>query len=316
MQGYSINGYLNAVRRRSAKTVMVEGASDSSVLTRLKRALGATTGQEPSGNIDVAGLLTDESLKGLGKREIVRSVLAAAASLSEKSPEIQRKFGTLQDREWDGLEAGLHINSSWAPPLQSEPHFTTTGHSIENYFFKINVVEAYLRFSYSDDLGQDFFNDLHARFKNIIVLAAVYSLALKNISSITKGGSLLNRSCISREGDVYHFTDALPPLLAQRSIVCPPKFVTTLNEQIEQGTRGLNLPDPARWICHGHLGEDAIWACIAHLAHEHTGKTELAQAVERGTREARFKHAVDQLSREESSSIEPLGHVVSWLTRA
>ena len=36
MQGYSIAGYLNAVMRRSAKTILVEGVTDKSVLQRQK----------------------------------------------------------------------------------------------------------------------------------------------------------------------------------------------------------------------------------------------------------------------------------------
>lgn len=314
MQGYSINGYLNAVRRRTTKTVLVEGATDSSVLVRLKRSIGVTTGQEPSGNIDVTGLLTDEALKGLGKRDVLRTVLAAASTLAQKSPDVEKKFGTLQDREWDNLDLSAQIDSCWTSPFQNEPHFTTTGHSIENYFFKLEFVEAFLLYSHSDDLDQYFFNSLQNRFKRIIALATVYSIGLKNISAITKSGSLLNRQCIVWNGSDYQLTENLSILLSQRNVSVPSQFVSSLNAKISSSQTSSNLPDPARWLCHGHLGEDAIWACIGHLAFEHTGKDELAQAVERGNRDAKFKHAVDKLSNEVHEDVDPLRRVINWLT--
>jgi len=315
MQGYSINGYLNAVRRRSAKTLMVEGITDSSVITRLKRSLGAATGQEPPGNVDLPGVLTDENLKGLGKREIVRRVLAAATSLAEKSPEIKRKFGTLQDREWDGLDLTLGLDALWMPPNQDCPHFVTVGHSIENYFFKVEIIDAYLRFSHSNDLNQGFFNDLHQRFGKIIILAAIYSIGVQSIFSIGKAGSLLTRGCVAWDGTKYTLTDALLPLLAQRGILHPARFLEDLNEQIQNSATDLATIEVPRWLCHGHLGEDAVWACVANLAREHNVSNEVAQSVERGSRDVRFKHASDYLSREEPTKISPLGDAVDWLTK-
>jgi hypothetical protein len=74
--------------------------------------------------------------------------------------------------------------------------------------------------------------------------------------------------------------------------------------------------EPGRWLCHGHLGEDAIWACIGNLASECGVGDETAREVERGYKEMRFNHAVDYLARETLSDSGPLDLAIDWLTAA
>lgn len=83
MQSYSLNGYLKAVLRRTDKTLLVEGVTDQSVMTRLKRERSAELGFEPIGSIDVSALVQDVKTQGIGKKEVIRLVIAEIDSLPE-----------------------------------------------------------------------------------------------------------------------------------------------------------------------------------------------------------------------------------------
>ncbi|MBQ5945896.1 hypothetical protein [Massilia sp. ST3] len=313
MQGYSINGYLNAVRRRSSKTILVEGSSDYAALTRLKRSSGAKLGVEPPGQIDVASIITDERVKGYGKRQILQEVLGEVVAKDPTGVNFSSKFGTLQDREWDGLNADIKLMSPWVPPIQNPPHFVTIGHSIENYLFSVEAIEAFLRFNFSNELNQDFFNLLHLRYRAIIHFAAIYSLGVRKIFAISKAQSLITRSCAEWSGASYVLSSSIEPLFKQRHIAFPVEFVAEVNLAIEDFSQEHPNLEPAIWICHGHIGEDAIWACLGNLAREYSGSDQLGQNVERGAKDFRFKHAVDHLATEEGIPREPLTSAIEWL---
>ncbi|ELX09959.1 hypothetical protein Jab_2c20430 [Janthinobacterium sp. HH01] len=314
MQNYSLNGYLNAVLRRTGKTLLVEGVTDQSVMTRLKRDRSAQLGFEPVGSIDVSALIQDVKTQGVGKKEIIRLAISEIDSLpAHIAQKIKPKLGVLYDREWDGLSVEMQLVAPWAPPEQDAPYFVTTGHSVENYFFKIDVIEAYLRQHFYSHLDQNFFNTLRYRFNYIIALAATYSLGVRHVSAITRSSGLIGNQHVCWDGNRYIVREAMCAELISRGAVLPDDFLRLINSNIDVYLTTHITAEPGRWICHGHLGEEAIWACISNLTAEFGMNAELIRGVERGYKEVRLNHAIDHLSRAPGNESAPLDSAIDWL---
>lgn len=314
MQGYSIGGYLNAVLRRSARTLLVEGVSDQSVFLRLKRGLAAETGTEPTGDIDTPDLLTDPVLEGLGNKDKISAVLQAAQGGGTLRLALEQKLGTLRDREWEGLNVSLQLTPPWIPPAQNSPHFTTRGHSVENYFFYHDGIEAFLTQFFSDHLRQDFFNALRDRYLSIVALAAIYSLAVRSASGLKRSDRLLERAHLIWQNDRYHVLAGLTAALAGRGVQVAADFHVTVNQNIDVFHAQNADVEPGRWLCHGHLGEQVIWAAVAKLAESHGVPQDVAESVERGFRDVKFRHAVDYFCRTRVKDSPPMQDALSWVS--
>lgn len=313
MQGYSIGGYLNAVMRRTQKTMLVEGVSDRSVLQRLKSERCAIAKEDLPGVIDVADLLTDEAIKGLGKKEVIKTVLNRLAQSPTMLAKAAEKFGTLTDREWDGLTLDMELQNPWFAPEQGSPNFITLGHSVENYFFRLPPIEAFLRQFFSDHLNQRFFGDLSNRFHSIIGFAVVYSLAIRHIGCISRADRLVSRNMIEWCDSMYLATPGLNAALRGRGADFHQNAYLLINSGIQNYLSRFTASEPGHWLCHGHLGEQAIWACVANLAREQGVDNDVATQIERGLNDVRFRHCVDYLCRDENQMHAPLDSAVDWL---
>ncbi len=293
---------------------MVEGVTDQSVMTRLKRERSAQLGYEPLGNIDVSELIQDQKTTGAGKKEIVRLVVVEIESLPEQIAEkIKPKLGVLFDREWDGLNIEMQLIAPWSAPVQVVPYFVTTGHSVENYFFKIDGIEAYIRQHFYVHLDQNFFNTLRERFHNIIALAVTYSLAIRHVSAITRSSGLIYNRHVCWSDGRYLIEDSLVTDLAARGAALPNDFLRLINSNIDTYLATHMDAEPGRWLCHGHLGEEAIWACISNLAADFGLSADLVKNVERGYKEVRLNHAIDHLSQSPDNESAPLDDAIDWL---
>ncbi|SCU91616.1 conserved hypothetical protein [Cupriavidus necator] len=314
MQGYSVAGYLNAVMRRTGKTMLVEGITDKSVLQRIKGDRNAKAGLDLPGAIDVAGLITGAEVKGIGKKEVVRTVLRQLAASPKMSAMASGKFGTLIDREWDGLTLDIELQNPWFAPTQGATNFTTVGHSVENYFFRLEPIAAFLKQFFSDHLTQQFFNELSRRFHSIIGFAVVYSLAVKNANAIGRADGIISREMIDWVDDLYIATPSLNDALLERRVDLTQNIYLLVNFGVQAYASRYKAAEPGHWLCHGHLGEQAIWSCVGHLAKEQGVSEGVAVQIERGLTDVRFRHCVDYLCRDANQMHEPLGTAVDWLT--
>lgn len=313
MQGYSISGYLNAVMRRTDKTILVEGVTDRSVLLRLKSHQSAVASKDLPGLIDIAELISDDEIAGFGKKEVIQTILSKLASLSRASAAVTNKFGTLTDREWDGLSLDLDFTSPWFEPTQQSPNFTTIGHSVENYFFRLELIETFLRQFFSDHLTQRFFNLLHQRFNAVIGFAVIYSLVLKSINAVRRADRLISRDMVEWHGDCYLANPSLNAGLHRRGVRANQNVFLRINSVVNEYFERYTSTEPGRWLCHGHLGDQAIWSCIAHLARETGVANDVAEQIERGLRDVRLRHCADYLCRNDERSHVPLDLAINWL---
>ena len=218
------------------------------------------------------------------------------------------------DREWDGLSLGMELQNPWFPPAQGSPNFVTVGHSVENYFFRLSPIEAFLRQFFSDYLNQEFFNELTARFHSIIGFAVAYSLALRSISAIGRANGLITRDMVEWRDAHYTATPLLNTGLAGRGVRAQKNMYLFINASVQMYLRRYENSEPGHWLCHGHLGEQAIWSCVANLAREMGATADITTQIERGLIDVRFRHCVDYLCRNGGPMHAPLDTAVVWLT--
>jgi hypothetical protein len=316
MQGYSLLGYINAVMQRSGKTLLVEGPTDSILINRVKHQVLQETQMTPSGVIDGAAMLQDDSdpaLCGKGNKAKVLALLNLAANDHRVQKVIAGKLGTLVDREWDGLNVGREFLDPWVPPTQNAPHFQTVGHSMENYFFTCEAFKGWLLQSYPEYVDHGFLSAIESRFVAMIALASAWSMKIRDIQAISKAEGLINRKLLKWNNSAYELDINFGALLSGRNIVVPPNFVSEVNMRTKSYLETFDTYTPGIWLCHGHLGEEMLWSCIANLAEEIQVDQRALQTIERGNSKIRFRCLVDFLAREKLSDATPLREAVEWL---
>lgn len=314
MQSYSLRGYINALLRRTGKTLMVEGTSDKTIINRLKLERTNTTQNMTSGLIDCVQIVEDSNLSGLGNKSRINNIRCAISQLPSPNRErINAKFGTLTDREWDGISIAGGIPTTWLPPMQIDGSFITKGHSIENYFFNVDGCISYLCQSFPDEISKVFLNDLRLRFHQIIALAAVFSLNLSNLNSIGKSNGVISYKYISWNNQRYTLVDSIHNILLSRGIPISTTFKDSINTDVGIYLSAFNTEEPGRWLCHGHIGEQTIWACIANLAQEHGINNATLCEIERGSKTNKLKHSANHLCSLQTQDRTPLDDAIDWL---
>lgn len=312
-QSYSVNGYINSILRRSEKTLLVEGVTDASVLIRLLAETPQEKGSSPK--IDTATIFEDALTADMGNKEKIIFLREAIRPLIDQHPKLKTAFATLVDREWDGLSFnGVKLQGEWHPPQQSENHFTTIGHSIENYGFESDFIIEYLKNSFPREITADFVRLLKHRFLAILAFGASYSLRARELSCIKRCGGILKLDHIDFEGNSFYLNDSFENALTSRGFQNSKDFLLGCNSATREfwNHNAANLP--ASWLLHGHLGLEALWICVGYLANEEgfgAGTVEQIVSGRRDERE-RFMHSwiTNQLPPERRT---PLDDAIDWM---
>lgn len=316
MQGYSLLGYVNAVKQRSVKTLLVEGPTDVVLINRVKHQVLGEAGIGPNGVVDSAAMLEDRSdpaLFGQGNKAKIFALLDLAAHDNVVRAAIETKLGTVTDREWDGLVTGREFLDPWTPPAQNPPNFQTVGHSMENYFFTSEAFKRWLLQNFPEQINHIFLAAVEDRFTKMIALASAWSIGIRDIHAISKAAGIINRDILRWNNDIYELDIALEAKLAQRQVAVPPNFVATINLNAKSYLESFGNNVPGVWLCHGHLGEEILWSCIANLAGQSQVPQVALQSIERGSADLRFRCLVDFIAREKLADATPLREAVEWL---
>lgn len=304
MSAYSIEGYGVALALRSAKTILVEGPSDKRVLTRLILQCDLRKGRRTRFVIDEVALISnDEVLAGKGSKEKVELIASALENLSGK-------LNWLVDREWEGMDLDADPVQLHAPPARAWGR-RTKGHSIENYWFRDKFISDYLKMFFGQILSVDFFIELTARFDSIIRIAAAYSFASKRLGTLSRSIGLVKAAHLEWTGKGYVVRRSLNAALSSRG--CDGDLAAAVNAELEKNSIQNASVAVLQWLCHGHLGEEMIRACAAHLAHAFGCSDDTVEAIERGARAEKIAHDADRLAELGIEQVEPLGDLISWL---
>lgn len=310
---YSVNGYINAVLQRSSPTLLVEGVSDKSMMHRLIAERALPPGSQCS--IDHAAIFDDRSLQCQGAKAKVLHVTAEINRLSQNVSRLSSKFASLVDREWDGLSTDPKTAvESWSQPQQSATAFVTIGHSIENYHFHPDCFVDYLRFGFAEHFTAEVEASVRNRFANAVALAGAVSCQARDIQCLTRISGLIGSTHIelTSVGTFYLTNDLVGPLAA-RGGVDATTFVAQVNAAVDSHWAALANNQDSRWVLHGHVGSEVIWACVGLAAISAGVSAEVGEKIARGFQSERQRCWLTWLSRVNPELRKPLDQAIDWL---
>jgi hypothetical protein len=298
MSSYSsVASYLLAVRLRSKKTLLVEGVSDKKILSHfilkknhLDRILGNYC-------IDDASLVDDKALGPIGAREKIKNI--ANRHLADN-------FRCLIDREWDGLNT---TSLEYEAALFPGNAFVTRGHSIENYWFTPSSFITFIIHTHPATVSAEYLRKIEAHYEAILQFSAAYSLACRSLSIVTRANEMLSSDNIILANSTFYASACLDNKISARGQHC--NLYQTTNFLLEQ-TRNLEQ-DKLQWICHGHLGEQAIRSCIAKLAQIEGYDAPTIESIEFGFKLEKLKLDSDHVSTLSEDHATPLDQILFWI---
>ncbi|MBW8356726.1 MAG: hypothetical protein K0M54_23175 [Pseudomonas sp.] len=298
MSNYSsISSYLLAVKLRSNKTILVEGTSDKKILSHYILRKNHSENISSDYCIDDASLIDDKNLGPIGAKEKIQCVAGRSSS---------DNFRCLIDREWDGLNtASLEYNSIPTP----DNTFITKGHSIENYWFTSASFIEFIIHTHHANVTTTYLQKIQNLYINILHFAAAYSLACKNLSIVSRAAEMISHENILLTGNTFHASKCIDQKIASRGFSC--SLSDTINNLLLQ-TANIET-NKLQWICHGHLGEQAIRSCIGRLAQLEGYNSQTIESIEFGYKLEKLKldsHHITALPEEVS---EPLNKVLNWV---
>ena len=313
-KSYSVNGYINAILRRSEKTLLVEGITDISVLDRLLAENPCEKSKAP--RIDNACIFDEPGMADLGNKEKIIYLRQVIAPIRNQFPKLQSIFATMVDREWDGLNFnGVALQGEWSPPTQSDNNFTTNGHSIENYYFHLDCLISYLKHSFPKEINAEFVEVLSNQFSSILAFGVSYSLTAKDFSCIKRCLGLLRVEHIEASANGSFFLNhSFEAALTSRGFAKAADFREVSNKSSSDfwvhNAHGL----PAFWLLHGHLGVEAIWSCIGFLASQHGVSEEVILQIVTGRQAERDRFMHSWITNHlPADSRFPLDQAVKWM---
>ncbi|HEX6705677.1 MAG TPA: hypothetical protein VF169_13015 [Albitalea sp.] len=310
-KSYSVNGYLNAVLRRSSPTLLVEGPTDKGAMHRI---LAEEPSTERVVSIDHVALIEDTSLCGLGAKERVLLLKSNVVELTDTHPRLQTTFACLVDREWDGLELDPEsLETKWSLPQQGNTHFVTIGHSIENYHFDRECVLQYLKFAFSEHYTQALEERLNNMFLGVIALAGALSMVAQTDACIGRMSGLICVQHIESRANSLYLASSFVDAAHGRGVPDPEALRRRINDAVDQYWSDLASSPHAHWLLHGHVGSDVVWASVGHIAREAGMPHEAAQQVARGFVAERRRHWLHWLATGPADRRQPLEAAPKWL---
>lgn len=310
MSKHSLSAYRIVLRMRTARTLLVEGDTDKTVIQRL--LLEQPAEERPISSrpvIDTPTLLSDEALSGLGHKDQVKLIAESCASDASR-------FMALIDREWEdfnsnSMELTVHDHEYRA---MTTTLVKTFGHSIENYFFDSSIFTSLLCRQFPGDMNNGIRRLIRELFPKACELALIYSLTAKDMQLISRLTGLISRRHIELEENRFTINEIFFRDLQGRSaeIEQVASFSTRLNDIQTKVTNRSPDSTTTKWANHGHLGGEAIWACIAKVLERSGVSNDICDQVERGMRNDKLKHGADIIAAGPHER-RPLEWLARWL---
>jgi hypothetical protein len=310
---YSISGYIVALIQRSSPTLLVEGASDKNAIHRLIAERTPPVDREC--NIDHSGLFEDDSLGGLGAKAKVSKITEEVQRLAPSIKKLSASFACLVDREWDGLPSDPKTAlEEWEQPIKSPSIFVTIGHSIENYHFHVDCFLDYLRSRFPEHYSSSVEESVGILFPEAIALAGAISCQARDNSCISRLTGLIDIGHIelSPAGRFHLAQEAIAPIKARCDFDAR-IFVESINSSVDVCWSGLSSNPNSRWLLHGHIGSDVLWACVGLATTKAGAPATIGEQISKGFQAERRRCWLTWLSRVSQDLREPLDQAVEWL---
>ncbi|MDI3399418.1 DUF4435 domain-containing protein [Pseudomonas sp. V88_4] len=298
MSSYSsVSSYLLAVRLRTNKTLLVEGVSDKKVLSHFILKKNHKDNVLANYCIDDASLVDDKTLGVIGAREKIKNIASRQPS---------GNFRCLIDREWDGLNT---VNFEYEPTLFPENTFVTRGHSIENYWFTPSSFIDFIIYTHHAAVTEQYLRKIESHYVSILQFSAAYSLACRSLSVVTRANEMLSYENVTLENSIFTASAGVDNKILARGQHC--NMFETINSFL--ATTQQFDQNRLQWICHGHLGEQAIRACIARLAQIEGYDAATIESIEYGFKIEKLKLDSEHVASLPEGVATPLNQVLHWI---
>jgi len=304
MSQYSVGGYQIAVMARSGKTLLVEGKDDRLVVQRvlLEPVLGGPIGRKV--RVDSTELVRDDVVQGKGARDKV-------LYLADRLRFLEGKVKGLVDREWEFFCTETYIER---PEHDFGGNvFITRGHSIENYFFSPDICCDFLKEKHASTISPELLDQVEESFSRIVKFAFSYSVACRRLGLIDRLDNFISPRHLI--WDVDFSCDEQFALDLRRRGVSDQLAVSlvSLIKEISVDIETLRVSELCgRWNAHGHLGGDAVWACIGRIAASHGASPAEADQICHGYRDDRLKASAHVFARNLNEEAVPFDSIIRW----
>lgn len=263
---YSPATYRNMVAMSSSKFILVEGEDDKRSLMYLKQEL---FGREEPIHIHGANQIefgTDiGNRENIGNRERVEQICQAI-----KGKKYAARFVGFVDREFREFELENEITDLIDCHNTIDRLIWSRGHSIENYYFDLEILYRPLRHHSTTSFYEDALVLFGQVFEQAIRLACAIGLAAYDHGLLKPAKSSISWEILAL--NVHKLTINLQEwerfLIQKQKIqkidanTVIVSFQTWLEKVSETDFKSI------RWLCHGHIGITFIWATYARCLFE------------------------------------------------
>jgi len=263
MTKYDPESYRLYVRISSKKHILVEGSDDKKIIARLWHDFADQTHQAEKLDeivVDTAQELINFSSPIGSNRVKVETICTMIASKNYAA-----RFVGFVDREWSHWSgAGITDLPDYSPihgvdSLGRLIH--SRGHSIENYLFEFETWSQPLALLSISPIANQALNQFKLVFHEALGQACAISLALAQLQLLQRAENTISDKCIILVNNIIEFDfDKWAIELTQRHVdhvqIGSLKTYYLNYHQLIQ----LSSPQIIRWLCHGHLGIDFLFA--------------------------------------------------------
>lgn len=262
---WSEEAYSIAVQMRTPKTLLVEGKRDKGLFERIFIEEGLPSSRVV---IDTAEIFRGQEYRCQGNKVKILNYLESTRG----DVRLSGKLIAFYDREWDGLSEDAQGDLEWVDRTKiSDAEYHTLGHSIENYLFVASFFKDYTKHYgeglYSEDIGRK----IDERFPEFLALAEALSSVARLQGNLNRCQGLMKLEYVNLQ-DQACFSRSFGCEAAKRGIANVKDFLEKVHARAVDNLR--TLRPNMHHLCHGHLGEETLWCCVAALILQ-TGADEL-----------------------------------------
>ena len=113
----------------------------------------------------------------------------------------------------------------------------------------------------------------------------------------------------------YYLDASFSSSCTSRNVSSAATIVNDVNHAIDTAWSNLHGQTYAQWLPHGHIGEDIVWAGVAHISKSMGVDSKVATQIARGHKQAREIFINDWLCRSPSKLQAPLDSAIDWLCK-
>lgn len=278
---YTPAAYRNYIKMNNDKHLLVEGPNDKDLFTLLMyefNKLNPNTSR-PKVLIDTVKMINFEGEEISGNRKKVEFVCQKLENRALTDKSLADKLVGFVDREFREFEYNPVLRDNRPEHLVQGRLVWSRGHSIENYFFDLSILEDLLLSISSKDFELELFYTAFKKFQSAIDatirLACVASLAAEECQVITRTSNFCidfkfinfnksNKNMLS-SGVVFDFENWAKDIFKTEA----QKAENLYNSCLSWNTKLVNVDlSVMRWLCHGHIGMQFIRAVYARCVYD------------------------------------------------